>query len=87
MKATVTHDVPVMFRAEYVAEVDPDACTGCRSCMRACQFGALGYSAAQKKAFVDPTACYGCGVCRAACKQDAITLRPRAEVPLAANRW
>ena len=87
MKATVTHDVPVMFRGEYVAEVDPEACTGCRSCMQACQFGALGYSAAQQKAVVDPTACYGCGTCRAACNQNAIALRPRAEVPLAANRW
>ena len=87
MKATVTHDVPVMFRGEYVAAVDPEACTGCRSCMRACQFGALGYSAAQQKAVVDPTACYGCGTCRAACTHDAIALRPRAEVPLAANRW
>ena len=87
MKATVTHDVPVMFRAEYVAEVSPDACTGCRACMRVCQFGALAFSATQRKAFVDPLACYGCGVCRSACTHDAITLRPRAEVPLAANRW
>lgn len=32
MQATVGVEVPVMFRAEYVAEVDPDACAGCREC-------------------------------------------------------
>ena len=87
IKATVINDVKVMFRAEYVAEVDPDLCTGCRSCMRVCQFGALGYSAASKKTFVDQTACYGCGVCRSVCTKDAIRLKPRAEAPAAARLW
>jgi NAD-dependent dihydropyrimidine dehydrogenase PreA subunit len=87
MQATVTHDFKVMFRAEYVAAVNPDLCTGCRSCMRVCQFGALAYSAANQKAFVDSTACYGCGICRSACKQAAVALKPRAEAPVAANLW
>ena len=87
MKATVSHAVPVMFRGEHVAEVDSDRCSGCRECMRACQFGALGYSASNKKAAVDPRWCYGCGICRAMCRKDAITLRPRAGVPAAANIW
>jgi len=87
MQATVQRDLSVFFRAEYVAELDPDLCTGCRSCMRVCQFGALGYSALNKKAFVDQRACYGCGVCRAACAKGAVRLRPRAEVPAAANLW
>ena len=87
MRATVTHDVKVMFRAECVAEVNPDLCTGCRACMRVCQFGALAYSAANSKTFVDQGACYGCGVCRSACSHDAIALRPRADVPSVANLW
>lgn len=87
MRATVTHDVKVMFRAEYVAVVDPDSCSGCRSCMRVCQFGALAYSAASKKTSVDHAACYGCGVCRSACTKDAIKLEPRERVPAAANLW
>ncbi|MBP2675370.1 MAG: 4Fe-4S ferredoxin iron-sulfur binding protein, partial [Deltaproteobacteria bacterium] len=40
MKATVTHEFPVMFRAEYVAKVEPENCSGCRQCMKVCQFGA-----------------------------------------------
>jgi ferredoxin len=76
-----------MFRAEYVAAVEPQACNGCRVCLRQCQFGAMRYSSANKKVIVDPRACYGCGVCRAACQRDAIALTPRAEHALAANIW
>jgi ferredoxin len=87
MRATVTHSVPVMFRAEYVAGVNGGACDGCRSCMRHCQFGAMGFSAAQSKIFIDPRRCYGCGVCRAACKKDVISLRPRSQEPAASKLW
>ena len=87
MQATVTHGLPVMFRAEYVAEVSPELCNGCRQCMRVCQFGAMGYSAANEKVFIDPRRCYGCGVCRASCTKDAIRLNERSTVPVAANIW
>ena len=87
MRCTVTHEVPLMFRAEYVAEVDPDACVGCRQCMRVCQFGAMAYSASNRKVAIDQRWCYGCGICRSACQKNAIRLRERAEVPAAAHRW
>ncbi len=87
MRATLVRDVKAMFRAEYVAVVDPDVCTGCRSCMSVCQFGALAYSAASRKVIVDQMACYGCGVCRAVCPQDALRLLPRRDVPVAARLW
>jgi ferredoxin len=87
MRSTVTHAVPVMFRAEYVAGVAPEACSGCRECMRVCQFGAITYSASSKKAIIDQKWCYGCGVCRAVCKKGAIRLEDRSRVPLAANLW
>lgn len=87
MQSTVTRGFPVMFRAEYVAELDPDLCNGCRQCMRVCQFGAIGYSAAHRKIFIDHLRCYGCGICRASCTKDAIKLRDRASIPVAANIW
>jgi ferredoxin len=87
MRTTVTYGVPIMFRAEYVAGVDPDLCNGCRSCMRVCQFGAISYSAAREKAAIDPRMCYGCGICRAACARGAISLKDRAAVPAAAGLW
>jgi NAD-dependent dihydropyrimidine dehydrogenase PreA subunit len=87
MRSTVTHDVPVMFRAEYVAELDPEACDGCRSCIRVCQFGAITFSAAQKKSAIHPRSCYGCGVCRSVCTRNAIRLVDRRAVPAAAGLW
>ena len=87
MKATVTHDFPVMFRAEYVAKTDPEKCSGCRQCMKVCQFGAIGYSAAEKKSAVDERRCYGCGICRAACSKEAVSLLDRASVPATAGLW
>lgn len=87
MRSTVTHELPVMFRAEYVAAIDPGSCTGCRECMRACQFGAIGYGAAQKKSVVDSRRCYGCGIFRAACARNAISLLDRGSVPAAAGLW
>lgn len=77
----------IMFRGEYVAGVDPDACNGCRNCMRQCQFGAIRYSLVNDKVEIDPRQCFGCGVCRAACHRDAISLHARAEDPVAAKIW
>jgi NAD-dependent dihydropyrimidine dehydrogenase PreA subunit len=87
MRTTVTHSTPVMFRAEYVAGINPDECSGCRECMRICQFGAITYSASNKKAVIDQRWCYGCGVCRSGCKKNAIRLEERIKVPVAAGLW
>lgn len=87
MRCTVTQGIPVMFRAEYVAAVDADQCSGCRQCMRVCQFGAISFSVSNKKAVIDQRRCYGCGICRSVCPKDAIHLEPRHSVPVAANVW
>ncbi|MFQ5790834.1 MAG: ATP-binding protein [Acidobacteriota bacterium] len=82
MRSTLGLDIPLMFRAEYVAEIEPERCLGCRECLRLCQFGALVFSSLEAKCFVAHTKCYGCGVCRSACKHDAIRLVSRtARVP------
>ncbi|HEY7585103.1 MAG TPA: 4Fe-4S binding protein [Candidatus Deferrimicrobiaceae bacterium] len=87
MKTTVTHGLPVMFRAEYVAKIDPEKCSGCRQCMKVCQFGAIGYSVSEKRSAVDARRCYGCGICRAACSREAMSLLDRADVPACASLW
>jgi ferredoxin len=76
-----------MFRGEAIAVVEAEACNGCKVCLRQCQFGAMRYSAANRKVSVDARACYGCGVCRAACHHEAIAMRPRVEDPVAAAFW
>jgi ferredoxin len=87
MRSTIGYGFPIMFRSEYVAEIDPAACNGCRHCMQVCQFGALSYSAASKQTRVDPRKCFGCGICRSSCERSAITLRDRVSVPAAAGLW
>lgn len=79
--------IQVMFKAEYVAEIDVLQCVGCRNCQKLCQFGAIEYSLLDKKSSVNVLKCYGCGVCRSACEKEAITLQERASVPLAAESW
>lgn len=79
--------LPIFFRAEYVAQVDAECCTGCRQCMSRCQFGAINYSLTHERSSINPAACYGCGVCRAVCPHEAITLVPRQGVPVAASHW
>jgi len=78
---------PRFFRAEYICQVDWDLCTGCKSCMSQCQFGAQFYSSALGKVYIDPRRCFGCGVCRAECSYDAIMLIPRQASPEVANIW
>lgn len=74
-KTQVASDLmQVMFKAEYVARIDPLACIGCRNCLKLCQFGALEYSSLDRKCSVNPSKCYGCGVCRTACHNDAVIL-------------
>ena len=78
---------PTFFKAEYVATIDWETCSGCRDCMRVCNFGAINYSAYVDKCSINQRQCYGCGVCRAACMRDAITLRDRNAVPALRNEW
>lgn len=87
MRATVGHGVRLLFRAEYVAETNPDLCVGCRACMRICQFGAKHFSLGRRKMEIDPHKCYGCGSCRSVCTKDAIIMRDRHAVAAAKALW
>lgn len=75
------------FRAEYVAGVDHDLCTGCRECLRLCPFGAMTYSSARRRVSIDPKRCYGCGICRSVCAKNAISLAGRETVPAVRELW
>jgi len=77
----------VMWKGEYVAQVNWNLCRGCRRCQKTCIFDALDFDRRQRKCQVDVRKCYGCGTCRATCPEGAISLVDRRTVPLAAKLW
>jgi heterodisulfide reductase subunit A-like polyferredoxin len=81
MRAAVEFEIPNMFKGEYTASVDWDACTGCRACVDLCPFGTIEHDRQNRRVTIDPAACWGCGTCRAACEEDAISLGLRAQAP------
>lgn len=86
MRTTLDYHLKVMWKGEYVAEVDPGVCIACGACFDRCPFSAIKPDPA-KRAVVTAQDCYGCGTCRSACRKDAISLRERKFVPEVANSW
>jgi uncharacterized Fe-S center protein len=55
-------------------EADPVRCTGCRTCAKYCEQGAVSFRGAEKprKAYIDHGRCVGCGRCIGTCNFNAI---------------
>ncbi|MFH1063174.1 MAG: 4Fe-4S binding protein [Candidatus Omnitrophota bacterium] len=87
MRLSVTHAIPIMFRAEYVAKLILEKCIGCGKCLAACQFKAIRQKKMHQPIQIDLLKCYGCGVCRCFCPQGALQLEERINVKAAANKW
>lgn len=73
----------------YVAEIDPEVCTGCGVCARSCRFGAIEIDG---KAVVDPVRCEGCGLCEIVCplggeEPHPVTLRRRVSGSAVEGEW
>ena len=62
----------------FLPAVDPETCTGCGACVRACHVDAIEVED-RAVARVDPRRCLGCAVCLRACKLGALTLEARPE--------
>lgn len=67
-------------RRRYLAELDADRCTRCRTCVKRCPFGALTMDGKGKGAVLhlDAAACRGCGACSTGCAEGAIAMAPRS---------
>jgi ferredoxin len=60
------------FHSNYIAEVDPEICTGCETCADRCQMEAISLTNGYSR--VDLDRCIGCGLCVSTCPSDAVTL-------------
>jgi heterodisulfide reductase subunit A len=56
----------VRTRAE-ISVIDPDLCSGCRSCLDVCPYSAIRFDEGRAVAVVNEALCQGCGSCAAAC--------------------
>lgn len=63
--------VPSRFRAE----VEPEKCSACETCLDRCHFDAIRMEGEEGVAAVDPGKCMGCGLCLVTCPEEAISLR------------
>lgn len=87
MRMTREFDCKIMWKAEYVAQVDLNKCAGCSDCVALCPFDALDFDEQSQKAVGRLEACYGCGICRSACAEGAISLAARSNVTEVACSW
>ncbi|MBA7629741.1 Ion-translocating oxidoreductase complex subunit B [subsurface metagenome] len=72
---------PTKFHAtNYYAEVDPDICTGCGTCIDRCQLNALKLINNVSK--VIQKRCVGCGNCVITCPVEAIQLRKKENITI-----
>lgn len=74
-----------LFATNYYAEVDPELCTGCETCVDRCQLDAL--TIVEDKSTVNRGRCIGCGNCVATCPAEAISLRVKDKVVTPANDY
>lgn len=63
------------FDTNYVAEVDAELCSDCRTCADRCQMDAISHW--DGLAAVDPWRCIGCGLCVSTCPDEAMHLKPK----------
>ncbi len=55
--------------------VDPEKCTGCKTCINKLGCPAIYWDADEEKAVIEPTICVDCGVCAQICPVEAISRR------------
>ena len=70
-----------------VAQVDPDMCVGCLTCVRICPYDVPkissnfdGVGGIVGAAFIEPAICHGCGSCASECPAQAIQIRHSTDI-------
>jgi heterodisulfide reductase subunit A len=55
------------------AVIDDEFCSGCKTCIPLCPYGAISFVEEEKVSRINEALCKGCGTCAAACPSGAIT--------------
>jgi Na+-translocating ferredoxin:NAD+ oxidoreductase subunit B len=63
--------------SNYYAEVYPEACSRCGTCVSRCQVNAITLTGPAGEALVNLGRCIGCGLCAPTCPSDAVRLNKR----------
>ncbi|MBU4317188.1 MAG: CoB--CoM heterodisulfide reductase iron-sulfur subunit A family protein [Proteobacteria bacterium] len=58
-----------------ISYIDPDLCTGCKTCIASCSYKAISFDEGSQIAVVNEALCQGCGSCSAACPSSAAGVR------------
>jgi ferredoxin len=67
------YNIPTaMTKSNYYAQIDPDECMGCESCVDRCQVHAIHVQ--DGTAEIEKARCIGCGLCVSACPTEAISM-------------
>ena len=68
----IKHGIRIVAPSRFRAQIDPDECSGCETCVDRCYFKAISMD--DGTAIVDLEACMGCGVCAVTCPEEAISM-------------
>ena len=66
-------------KANYIANINGDACTGCETCLDRCNFGAITIDNIAK---INEEKCMGCGLCAVTCPNEAISMKRLEREPI-----
>jgi len=58
-----------------VSEISETFCTGCKTCIDVCPYGAITFDEMRRISVVNEVLCHGCGNCAAACPSGAAKLK------------
>jgi heterodisulfide reductase subunit A len=72
MEALALIDAGYVEQEPNTAWVREELCSGCRTCVALCPYGAISTLADSGKATINPALCKGCGTCVAACPSGSI---------------
>lgn len=72
----ISEGLKILDPSRFMAEIDPELCSGCETCLERCRFNAIEASDSNADIMrVIAEKCMGCGLCQITCPESAILLK------------